>query len=138
MAGSCVMMRTRLVARVLTNIFDEALRPHGIGAAQLAMLLVIFELAPASRAEIGRLHRQDRSTLTRNLKLLLAAGWVEEREAKGRTRPIVLTRSGMALLREAAPAWRTAQSTSEALLGRKGVAAIHVVARSILRSADAS
>ena len=135
MADSCVMMRTRLVARVLTGIYDDALRPHAIGAAQFSMLLVISKLAPASRAEIGRFHRQDKSTLTRNLKLLLAAGWVEEEEAVGRTRPIVLTKAGKMLLRKAAPAWRTAQTESEALLGREGVVAMKDVAGKILQGA---
>ena len=53
-------------------------RAYGIVAPQFALLTVIAKIGPASRAEIGRFHRQDRSTLTRNLKSMLSAGWIEE------------------------------------------------------------
>ena len=66
-ASSCVLMRTRLVSRVVTGIYDEALRSLGLNAAQFALLVVIFSIGPVSRAEKGRFHHQDRSTLTRNL-----------------------------------------------------------------------
>jgi hypothetical protein len=54
MASICVLMRTRLVSRVITGIYDEKLRPLGIGAAHFALLVVIYQTEPATRAEIGR------------------------------------------------------------------------------------
>src|ERR1700753_2218820 len=77
MANSCVLMRTRLISRVVTAIHDEELRPFGLGSAQFALLVVIFRIQPATRSEIGRFHHQDRSTLTRNLKIILSEGWAE-------------------------------------------------------------
>jgi DNA-binding MarR family transcriptional regulator len=64
--------------RVITGIYDEKLRPFGIGSIQFALLVVIRQIEPATRAEIGRLQHQDRSTLTRNLKVILSEGWAEE------------------------------------------------------------
>src|SRR5260370_23629514 len=100
MARECLLMRTRLVSRVVTSIYDEELRPFGIVSPQFALLLVIAKIGPASRAEIGRFHRQDRSTLTRNLKIMLSEGWIEEvQDAEGgRARPIALTKEGGRLL----------------------------------------
>jgi DNA-binding MarR family transcriptional regulator len=133
-AETCVLMRTRLISRVLTGIYDEELRPFGINSPQFALLVVIFEIEPATRAEIGRYYHQDRSTLTRNLKIILSEGWAEEieDEAGGRGRPIVLTKPGKDLLRTAAPAWRVAQAMAESLLGHDGVIAITDMANGIM------
>jgi DNA-binding MarR family transcriptional regulator len=122
----CLLVRTRLIARVVTNIYDEALRPFGINSTQFALLVIISRRGPASRADIGRFMHQDRSTLSRNLKLIDAEGWIEEVEnpAGGRSRPIVLTKAGTDIVRAAASAWRLAQVKAKASLGQGGTKAI--------------
>lgn len=132
--ATCVLMRTRLIARVVTALHDDALHAHGIGAAQFVLLVVIGKLQPASRADIGRFHRQDRSTLSRNLKVIIAAGWAQEDPAvvQGRARPIVLTAAGRELLVEATPAWRRAQAEAKAVLGPTGTQAVTAIADGIL------
>ncbi len=132
--STCVLMRARLISRVLTAIYDEELRPFGIVSPQFALLVIIFEIEPATRADIGRYHHQDRSTLTRNLKIILSEGWAEEvqDEAGGRGRPIVLTKAGKDLLRKGAPTWRVAQARARALLGKDGVMAIMDIADGIM------
>ncbi|MCJ2068661.1 MarR family winged helix-turn-helix transcriptional regulator [Methylobacterium sp. J-030] len=136
-SSSCVLLRTRLISRVITAIHDEALATLGIGSAQFVLLAVIGSIAPASRADIGRFHRQDRSTLSRNLKVIVDAGWVEEdlSRIKGRTRPLVLTEAGKALLSKGAPAWRTAQAESKRLLGESGTVVVTDIANRILGGA---
>jgi DNA-binding MarR family transcriptional regulator len=136
MGSTCVLMRTRMISRVLTTIYDEELRPFGIGSPQFALLVIIFEIEPATRADIGRYHHQDRSTLTRNLKVILSEGWAEEvrDESGGRGRPIVLTKAGKDLLRKGAPAWRVAQARAKALLGKDGVIAVMDIANGIMNS----
>jgi DNA-binding MarR family transcriptional regulator len=133
---ACMLMRTRLISRVMTAIYDDALRPFGIGSPQFALLVIIGSLEPVSRADIGRYLHQDRSTLTRNLRLILSEGWAEEiqEEAGGRSRPVGLTRAGRNVLREAAPAWRAAQSRAKALLAKEGVAAVMNIADRIAKS----
>ena len=134
MARTCLLMRTRLISRVITAIHDEEFRPFGIKSSQLVLLVVISEIEPATRAEIGRYHHQDRSTLTRNLKVILSNGWAEEiqGEVRGRSRPIVLTKAGKDLVRNAAPAWRVAEAQTMALLGKNGVIAVRDVANRIM------
>jgi DNA-binding MarR family transcriptional regulator len=126
----CLVTRTRRISRILTGIYDDELRPYGINSPQFTLLVVIFRLGPASRAEIGRQNHQDRSTLTRNLQLILAQGWVEEMSnpAGGRIKPIVLTKAGIELLQRAAPAWRVAQTQARVVLGEAGAAAIMDIA----------
>jgi len=60
----------------------------------------------------------DRTTLSRNLKPLLAAGWLQEqRGPDARQRLIVITARGSALLRRARPLWQRAQDQVEAAFG---------------------
>jgi len=138
--STCMLMRTRLISRVTTGIYDEKLRPLGIGSAQFVLLVVIYRIEPATRAKIARFHHQDRSTLTRHLKVILAEGWAEEVKYQadaqsrpdGRSRPIVLTKAGKDLLRKAEPAWQAAQSQAKALLGKDGVTAVMDIADRIM------
>ena len=138
--GACLLMRTRLISRVITATYDEVLQPFGIGAAQFVLLVVIGRLAPASRAEIGRNQRQDRSTLSRNLKIMMARGWVEEdgTGVKGRRRPLVLTQAGKTLVIEATPAWRMALEQVRKLLGSSGTTAVVEIAHSMTKEVDRS
>ena len=75
---TCMIARTRLISRVMTNIFDEELRPLGLVSSQHTLLGSIMRMGLATRAEIGRANHIDRSTLTRNLKVMMEAGWIEE------------------------------------------------------------
>ena len=130
---NCLMTRTRRISRFATNLYDHELRHYGVNAPQYSLLVLIAKLGSASRAEIGRANYQDRSTLTRNLALLLNEGWIEEKvsEKGGRRRPIILSQAGKDLLTSAAPAWRLAQTKARALLGAEGVAAVLDVADSL-------
>jgi DNA-binding MarR family transcriptional regulator len=134
---TCMLMRTRLLSRIVTSLYDDALRAHGVSAPQFALLALIFNMRRPTRAEIGRALHQDRSTLTRNLRLILSAGWAEEvpSDAGGRARPLMLTRAGEDLVRTSVPAWRAAQAQARAVLGPEGVAAIAMIADRLIDGA---
>jgi DNA-binding MarR family transcriptional regulator len=133
-ANARLLMRTRLISRVITGIYDKKLRGLKISAAQLALLLAIYDVQPATRAEIGRQQHLDRSTLTRHLKMVLSEGWAEETRqgADGRSRPILLTTTGSDLLRKAEPACRAAEEQAKALLGENGATAVMDIASRIV------
>jgi DNA-binding MarR family transcriptional regulator len=121
----CLMTRTRRISRVVTSLFDQALRPHGLSSSQFSLLVLIARMNGASRAEIGRANHQERSTSTRNLQLVLDQGWAEEIiPEKGRSRPIMISKAGRELLAQALPAWRAAQVKAKQLLGVDGASAI--------------
>jgi len=130
---NCLLTRTRQISRVLTTLYDQALRPFGVLASQFTLLVLIHELGPLSRADLGRRNHQDRSTLTRNLQPLIARGWVTEVEGEGRMRPLGVTTAGRALVRKAAPAWSQAQAAARAMLGARGSAAIMGIAEQLPR-----
>jgi DNA-binding MarR family transcriptional regulator len=132
---NCLLTRTRQISRVVTALYDQELRPHGLNSKQFSLLVMILQRGPLSRAELGRENHQDRSTLTRNLQPLILQGWVAEITTAegGRTRPLSITAQGRRLLRTAAPAWRTAQDKGRALLGTAGMHAIKSIAAGLPR-----
>ena len=134
MAGSCILARSRLIARVISSVHDRELKPFGVNSAQFSLLLVIYTMGPATRAEIGRYYHQDRSTLTRTLKVMVGEGWIEEDHAaaSGRSRPMCVTASGTELLLRAKPAWESGQRAAKAILGDDGTTVVREVANRIL------
>jgi DNA-binding MarR family transcriptional regulator len=125
----CLLTRTRRISRVLTGIYDEKLRPFGINSPQFTLLAVVSRLGAASRADIGRANHQERSTLTRNLQLMLSEGWIKEVQTGGRQ--VALTTTGRNLLHRAAPAWRAAQEQAKLILGKAGAVAVIDIAKGL-------
>lgn len=134
-ACSCLMGRARLVARVISAMYDELLHPYGLKASQLNLLVVVAQGGPIRRVDIGRLLQLDASTLTRNLQVMINNGWIEEIRdgSDGRGSPLRVTRQGAALIAEVAPAWKKAQRRARALLGDDGVTVLKTVSGNLLR-----
>jgi DNA-binding MarR family transcriptional regulator len=134
-ARSCLLTRTRQISRVLTAIYDEELRPFGINSPQFTLLVLVMELGPLSRSDLGRRNHHDRSTLTRNLQPLIAQAWIAEGTVAedGRSRPLSLTEQGKALLHRAASAWSVAQEKAKAVLGEAGATALMGIAGDLPR-----
>jgi DNA-binding MarR family transcriptional regulator len=122
-AGKCIAARLRLVNRVITGLYDDALRPLGVKASQFNILVVAGKLGLARPAEVCAILRLDTSTLSRNVERMRTQGWLEVvPNEDARTQPFRLTTRGKRLLEQAAPAWKKAQQEAEKLLGDDGVA----------------
>src|ERR1051326_5862775 len=76
-AGECVAVRLRMLNRAITNIYDDALRPLGLKASQLNILIVTAKLGLARPGQVCEILQLDASTLSRNVKPLQAHGWLE-------------------------------------------------------------
>ena len=122
-ARSCIAVRIRLLNRLVTNLYDDALRPLGLKVSQLNILVVTAKLDLAQPAKVCDILQLDTSTLSRNVDRMLANGWLEVVPGEdGRTQPFRLTAQGKRLLERAIPAWEEAQEQAEELLGQEGVA----------------
>jgi DNA-binding MarR family transcriptional regulator len=105
----------------MTRIYDAALRPHGLTAAQLNLLASIQNLEPARASEIADLLSMEISTLSRNAHLMQRQGWLTiEPTERGNGRLLRLTNPGVHKLDEATPAWRQAQQEARSLVGKDG------------------
>jgi len=121
-ARSCLAVRVRMLNRVITNLYDEALRPLGLKVSQLNILVVTAKLGTARPAEVCDILLLDPSTLSRNVERMQAHGWLEVvADSDRRAQPFRLTAAGRALLKRAMPLWEQAQQRAAELLGPEGV-----------------
>ena len=129
-AASCIAVRLRLLNRVVTNLYDAALRPLGLKVSQMNVLVAVAKLGVARPARVSELLHLDLSTLSRNVDRMMAKGWLEAVvEEDARTQPFRLTDRGRRLLERAVPAWEKAQKQAAELLGESGVALLDETAR---------
>src|SRR5690349_17175958 len=127
---TCIAVRLRLLNRVVTNLYDDALRPLGLMVSQLNILIVTTRLGLARPAQVCDLLRLDASTLSRNVKPLQAHGWLEVvPEEDARAHSFRLTTQGKRLIEKAIPAWEEAQRQATVLLGDEGIALLDKVAK---------
>jgi DNA-binding MarR family transcriptional regulator len=124
-ARECLVVRLRMLNRVVTNIYDDALRPLGVKASQLNILVVTARLGLARPAEVCQRLQLNTSTLSRNVERMKAKDWLEVVEDDdGRAQPFRLTAKGRRLLERVMPAWREAQEKVKKLVGADALAAI--------------
>jgi len=118
----CLLSRARVLNRVVTGIYDDELRSFGLKATQLNLLVAVARIGPVRRIDIGKRLHLDPSTLTRNLKIMLTHGWVEEiiDGEDGRGSPLRVTAKGRDLLHQIVPSWRKAQDRTQKLIGNDG------------------
>lgn len=110
-AQACVCYNTRKAARAITRLYDDMLRPSGLRATQLTLLMVIDALGEPSITALAEHLVMDRTTLARDLRPMVAAGWVAVAPGEDRrTRIVRLTPTGGVALRDAFPLWRAAQA----------------------------
>ena len=64
-ARECIGMRLRLVNRVVTRIYDAALRQHGLKTSQVNIMVAAWKLGVASPGRVCEVLDLDPSTLSR-------------------------------------------------------------------------
>jgi DNA-binding MarR family transcriptional regulator len=122
---TCIAVRLRLLNRVVTNLYDDALRPLGLKVSQLNILIAAAQLGLARPARMCEVLQLDRSTLSRNVRPLQLRGWLEVvPDDDARAQPFRLTAKGKRLIEKAVPAWERAQRRASKLLGAEGVAVL--------------
>jgi DNA-binding MarR family transcriptional regulator len=127
---ACIATRLRMADRVITKVYDDALRPLGLKVTQMSMLVVAEHRGLIRQSEVGAELRLDDSTLSRNLERMRANGWLEAVSGEdARVHSYRLSEAGRALLEQAIPAWRGAQNEAKRLLGDAGVQALRRFAR---------
>ncbi|MCH9807358.1 MAG: MarR family winged helix-turn-helix transcriptional regulator [Alphaproteobacteria bacterium] len=117
-SSSCLATRIRQLSRIVTRLYDDALRPLGITASQYTLLAQLASRDGITAVEIGHVLDIEKSTLSRNLKRLLALGHIVMDPPAGRRgRGLHLTPKGQSVLMDAYPIWRDAQNRATGILG---------------------
>ena len=121
-ANKCIAMRVRLLNRVVTKIYDDCLRSHGLRTAQQNILVAVSLMKLATPSKLEERLSLDKSTVSRNIERMRRRGWIAFVSGKdARSHHLQVTADGMKLLRKTVPAWEKAQKQTVALLGEKGI-----------------
>ena len=117
---SCMCANLRRTARVLTQHYDEALRPLGLRATQFTVLQALSLVGEVSQGKLGEILAMDSTTLTRTLEIMCGHGWIVKRHGKDRReRRLRLSKVGEAQLNGALPSWQVVQERLRHQLGNK-------------------
>lgn len=117
-AATCLSTRVRQLSRIITRVYDDAMRPLGITASQYTLLAQLAARDGITAVEIGIDLDIEKSTLSRNLKRLLALGHIVMDPPAGRRgRGLHLTAKGMTVLKDAYPIWQQSQLRANAVMG---------------------
>ncbi len=104
-------MNLRMTTRLIAQFFDQRLQPTGLKNTQFTLLVVLRQHAPVSITRLAELLGMDRTTLTRNIRILKKDGLIEEQSADdARVRLLTLSEGGETLVTKATPYWRQAQA----------------------------
>ncbi len=107
----CACFNIRKTARIITQLYDEELRPTGLRITQFALLMATRGLAPVTVTRLAKIGVMDRTTLTRNLRPLEKQGLIRiEPGEDRRERQVTLTARGQQALAKAFPLWEKAQA----------------------------
>ncbi|CAB5686365.1 Multiple antibiotic resistance protein marR [Delftia tsuruhatensis] len=126
MPQGCTNHRVRQLMRGIGQVYDAHLAASGLRITQYSLLSHVLASSPVRPVDLARRMRMDASTLTRNLKPLVDAGWVRMGPGEDqRSRLVHITEEGRARREQAKQCWKTAQNEINARLGAQRVAALH-------------
>jgi DNA-binding transcriptional ArsR family regulator len=87
-AAECAVLNLRKASRFITGLYDEYIRPSGLRATQLTLLMALHQAGPVTITALSEILLMDRTTLTRDLKPLERQGLVS-RDRRGRPQETV-------------------------------------------------
>ncbi len=131
-AKTCIAVRLRALNRVVSGVYDEALRPLGLKVSQMNILVVAAKIGIARPSQVCDFLHLDVSTLSRNVERMRAQNWLEVVPGDdARTQSFRLTAQGKRLLERAIPAWEKAQQQVKEMLGADAVAVLDRAAKKL-------
>jgi DNA-binding MarR family transcriptional regulator len=117
-ATNCLSVRLRLMNRVVGAIYDEALRPHGIKASQLNILVAVSAFGRVTSQQLCRVLHMDTSTFSRAVARLKKNRWLLiEPSGEGKILKIEVTKEGFKKIEQVYPDWQKAQAKAAETLG---------------------
>jgi DNA-binding MarR family transcriptional regulator len=121
----CTCFKLRRLSRTVSRLYDQELASTGLRITQYSLLKMIAT-EPGPLARIAEQLSLERTTLTRNLKPLIAAGLVKTSLGEdARVRVVSVTAHGRQSLEHGRVAWRRAQLQLQDVLGNDFVNDLH-------------
>lgn len=124
----CTNFKLRQLMRRVTQHYDAEVGKTGLRTTQYSLLTHVLRLGPIRPGALADAMTMDASTLTRNLRPLIDAGWLTLGAGPdGRSRLVAITDAGREKRQEAQRRWRQAQEAFNQILGVERVLALHAL-----------
>lgn len=133
----CTNLKLRQLMRRVAQRYDAEVGQVGLKGTQYSLLSYVVRLGPVRPVDLAAAMNVDASTLSRNLRPLIAAGWVTlEAGEDARSRLVQATEAGREKRAEAQRRWRVAQESLNAALGPQRVIALHALIDEAMQALD--
>ena len=124
----CTNLKLRQLMRRVAQHYDAEVGKTGLKGTQYSLLSYAVKLGPIRPGDLAREMKIGASTLTRNLRPLIDAGWLRlDPGADGRSRLVSATDAGCEKRQEAQRRWRVAQEGINRILGAQRVVELHAL-----------
>ncbi len=118
----CTCSALRHASRAMTQHYERQFRGRGLRATQFTILATLAQTGPLSISELAEMLGLDRTTLSRNLRLIESQGWISAvAHDDQRVRRMALTAKGRKKAVSALPAWKQAEAGAKKVLRRFGL-----------------
>ena len=119
----CYCLMLRRAASSVTDMYDKTLAEYGITLNQFSIIINLNNMSMATTTELAQQIGLERSTLVRNLKAIMAMGYIENVSGENeRNNHLRVTSSGRHLLKLAIPVWQSVQDKIAESLGSENAA----------------
>lgn len=112
----CQCNNIRRTSRAVTKFYERIMQPCGLKATQYTLLFILKDYGPMTMNDLSEASHLERTTLVRNLKLLVEKGWVVMEKEGPKAYTVKLTEKGRDTWNKAYPYWEQAQQTTKQLL----------------------
>ena len=123
----CACNQLRRSTRAITRLYDAAIAPTGLKVTQLPILVGLGSAGELPVTALAEALALDRTTLTRNLKVLEERALVSvvEDDVDARVRLVSLTAEGSRVLAGALASWKEVQEFVEGRFGGERLRALY-------------
>jgi len=118
----CALANLRRATRVVTQLYQEEMRKHGLeGSTQFTILNILRSYPDLTQTELADALAVDTTTLSRTLRIMEREGWVATKQGRidRRERRIGLTAKGRKQHQMSKPDWERAQDRLRAVIGEE-------------------
>ncbi len=119
----CIVGKFSRLQRRISRIFRRHIRPYGVTNSQLGLLFVLSKCESCSQKELSEIAVLEKSTLKRNIDLIVRNEWAFQDAAK----QISITGKGRSMVQHILPSWKLAMEEVKTILGADGINALQIL-----------
>ncbi len=123
----CVAGQMRRLARMVTNLYNDAFVGEGVTFAQASLLMFIFAQPGVRQTTLSQQLQIEKSALSRDVQLLQRNGWLTDNIRQG----LYLTEEGRLLAKRCHKIWRALNTQVRDQLGSEALTGLSALSDAI-------